>query len=89
MRHMEAMICGMTPQERRRPEIIDGRRRARISRGSGTTVQQVNQVLEMRKQMERMLKQMNAGGKMRLPGQGGPAGPTRKATKARKKRRRR
>jgi hypothetical protein len=39
--------------------------------------------------MERMLKQMNAGGKMRLPGQRGPAGATRKATKARKKRRRR
>jgi signal recognition particle subunit SRP54 len=86
---VEAIVLSMTPQERRRPEIIDGRRRARISRGSGTTVQQVNQVLEMRKQMERMLKQMNAGGKMRLPGQGGRAGATRKATKARKKRRRR
>jgi signal recognition particle protein len=86
---VEAIVLSMTPQERRRPEIIDGRRRARISHGSGTTVQQVNQVLEMRKQMERMLKQMNAGGKMRLPGQGGSAGATRKATKARKKRRRR
>jgi len=46
-------------------------------------------VLEMRKQMERMLKQMNAGGKMRLPGQGGPTGPVRRSPKARKKRRRR
>jgi signal recognition particle subunit SRP54 len=86
---VEAVVLSMTPEERRRPEIIDGKRRARISRGSGTTVQQVNQVLEMRKQMERMLKQMNAGGKMRLPGQGGPAGPARKSPKARKKRRRR
>jgi len=49
----------------------------------------VNQVLEMRRQMERMLKQVNAGGKMRLPGQIGSAGPVRKSTKARKKRRRR
>ncbi|MGA9762055.1 MAG: signal recognition particle protein [Gaiellaceae bacterium] len=86
---VEAVVLSMTLDERRRPEIIDGKRRMRIARGSGTTVQQVNQVLEMRRQMERMLKQMNAGGKMRLPGQVGSAGPTRKATKARKKRRRR
>jgi signal recognition particle subunit SRP54 len=86
---VEAVVLSMTLQERRRPEIIDGKRRLRISRGSGTTVQQVNQVLEMRKQMERMLKQMNAGGKMRLPGQGGSAASARKATKARRKRRRR
>jgi signal recognition particle subunit SRP54 len=86
---VEAVVLSMTLNERRRPEIIDGKRRMRIARGSGTTVQQVNQVLEMRRQMERMLKQMNAGGKMRLPGQVGSAGPTRKSTKARKKRRRR
>ena len=86
---VEAVVLSMTLEERRRPEIIDGKRRVRISRGSGTTVQQVNQVLEMRKQMERMLKQMNASGKMRLPGQGGSAAPARKAAKARKKRRRR
>ncbi len=86
---VEAVVLSMTLEERRRPEIIDGKRRVRISRGSGTTVQQVNQVLEMRKQMERMLKQMNASGKMRLPGQGGSAAPVRKAAKARKKRRRR
>jgi signal recognition particle subunit SRP54 len=86
---VEAVVLSMTLGERRRPEIIDGKRRARIARGSGTTVQQVNQVLEMRKTMERMLKQMNAGGKMRLPGQGGSAAPARKAAKARKKRRRR
>jgi signal recognition particle subunit SRP54 len=86
---VEAVVLSMTPEERRRPQIIDGKRRMRISRGSGTTVQQVNQVLEMRRQMERMLKQMNAGGKMRLPGQVGSTKPARKSTKARKKRRRR
>jgi len=86
---VEAVVLSMTLEERRRPEIIDGKRRARISRGSGTTVQQVNQVLEMRKQMERMLKQMNAGGKMRLPGPGGTSAPARRTAKARRKRRRR
>ncbi len=86
---VEAVVLSMTLEERRRPEIIDGKRRIRISRGSGTTVQQVNQVLEMRKQMERMLKQMNASGKMRLPVPGGSSGPVRRPSKARKKRRRR
>ena len=86
---VEAVVLSMTPQERRRPEIIDGKRRLRISRGSGTTVQQVNQVLEMRKAMERMLKQMNAGGKLRLPGAGATGAPARRPSKARRKRRRR
>jgi signal recognition particle subunit SRP54 len=86
---VEAVVLSMTPQERRRPEIIDGKRRVRISRGSGTTVQQVNQVLEMRKAMERMLKQINAGGKMRLPVPGATGGSRKRSTKARRKRRRR
>jgi len=86
---VEAVVLSMTPEERRRPAIIDGKRRARISRGSGTTVQQVNQVLEMRKQMERMLKQMNAGGKLRLPGPSAAGRPARRPSKARRKRRRR
>jgi len=86
---VEAVVLSMTLEERRRPEIIDGKRRLRISHGSGTTVQQVNQVLEMRKQMERMLKQMNSSGKMRLPGPGGAIEPARRTAKARRKRRRR
>ncbi len=75
---VEAIVLSMTPAERRRPVLIDGKRRARIARGSGTTVQQVNQVLEMRKAMERMLKQMGSGkglGKaFRIPGAAGGAG---------------
>jgi signal recognition particle subunit SRP54 len=51
----------MTPEERRRPELIKGSRRARIARGSGTTVQQVNQLLNGRKQMEKVMKQMSRG----------------------------
>src|SRR5712691_6254733 len=48
---VEAIILSMTPQERRVPHVIDGSRRKRIAAGSGTTVQQVNELLEGRKQM--------------------------------------
>jgi signal recognition particle subunit SRP54 len=56
-----AIVLSMTPDERNRPELINGSRRARIARGSGTTVQQVNQLLTGRKQMEKMVKQMSRG----------------------------
>ncbi|MEZ5102601.1 MAG: signal recognition particle protein [Thermoleophilia bacterium] len=58
---VEAIILSMTPDERSRPEIINGSRRARIAKGSGTTVQQVNQLLNARKQMQKMVKQMSRG----------------------------
>jgi len=58
---VEAIVLSMTADERRRPEIINGSRRARIARGSGTTVQQVNQLLTARKQMAKMVKQMGKG----------------------------
>jgi signal recognition particle subunit SRP54 len=58
---VEAIVLSMTPEERRRPEIISGSRRARVARGSGTTVQQVNQLLAARKQMAKMVKQMGKG----------------------------
>jgi signal recognition particle subunit SRP54 len=58
---VEAIVLSMTPEERRRPEIINGTRRARIAQGSGTTVQQVNQLLNARKQMAKMVKQMGKG----------------------------
>ena len=48
----------MTAEERSKPEIIKGSRRARIAAGSGTSVQQVNQLLAARKQMEKMMKQL-------------------------------
>jgi signal recognition particle subunit SRP54 len=56
-----AIILSMTPEERRRPELINGSRRARIARGSGTTVQEVNQLLNGRKQIEKMMKQLGRG----------------------------
>jgi signal recognition particle subunit SRP54 len=58
---VEAIVLSMTAEERRRPEVINGSRRARIARGSGTTVQQVNQLLTARKQMEKLMKQMGRG----------------------------
>ncbi|MBZ5564738.1 MAG: signal recognition particle protein [Acidobacteriia bacterium] len=59
--HIEAIIDSMTPQERRNHEIINGKRRKRIARGSGTSVQQVNQVLRQYFQMRKMMKSMSQG----------------------------
>jgi signal recognition particle subunit SRP54 len=58
---VEAIVLSMTPRERALPHVIDGSRRARIAKGSGTHVQQVNQLLEARKQMEKLMKQMGKG----------------------------
>src|SRR5579872_966544 len=68
MKHIEALILSMTPKERERPEIINGSRKRRIARGSGQTVQDVNQLLKSFEQMRQMMKQMAAmqkGGKGR------------------------
>jgi signal recognition particle subunit SRP54 len=64
---VEAIVLAMTPEERRRPDLINGSRRARIARGSGTTVQQVNQLLAARKQMQKMMKQLGRGKVPNLP----------------------
>jgi len=61
MGRVEGIVLSMTPQERRSPIVIDGKRRIRIAKGSGATVEQVNQLLEARKQMEKMMKQMGRG----------------------------
>ncbi len=57
--HIEAIIDSMTPQERHNHEIINGKRRKRIARGSGTSVQQVNQVLKQYFQMRKMMNSMS------------------------------
>ncbi|WP_408954579.1 signal recognition particle protein [Natroniella sp. ANB-PHB2] len=56
--HIEAIINSMTIEERRKPEIINGSRRRRIANGSGTTVQEVNQLLKQFRQTKQMMKQM-------------------------------
>jgi signal recognition particle subunit SRP54 len=65
---VEAIVLSMTPRERALPHVIDGSRRKRIANGSGTTVEQVNQLLEARKQMARMMKQLGSGKMPALPG---------------------
>ena len=59
----EAIINSMTPKERRNHQLINGSRRKRIARGSGTTVQQVNQLLKQYIQTRKMMKGMTSGGK--------------------------
>ncbi|HEX8206218.1 MAG TPA: signal recognition particle protein [Solirubrobacteraceae bacterium] len=61
---IEAIVLSMTPEERRRPELIKGSRRRRIARGSGTTVQQVNGLVKQFGQMQKVMKQL---GKGRMP----------------------
>ncbi len=58
---IEAMINSMTPEERRNPRLIGGSRKRRIARGSGTTVQEVNQLLAQFRQIQKMMKQMSRG----------------------------
>src|SRR5581483_5386361 len=75
MARVEAIVLSMTPQERRSPIVIDGKRRIRIANGSGTSVEQVNQLLEARKQMEKMMKQLGRGKMPALPAQQAPQVP--------------
>ena len=65
LKKIEAIIKSMTPEERRKPEIIDGSRRRRIARGSGTKVQDVNRLLKQFSQTRQMLKQFSGSGKGR------------------------
>ena len=67
---IEAMIGSMTPKERQHPDIIDPNRKRRIASGSGTTLQEVNNLMKQFEDMRKMMKQMNKmqDGKMRLPG---------------------
>jgi signal recognition particle subunit SRP54 len=58
---VEAIIRSMTPEERGRPELIKGSRRLRIARGSGTSVQQVNQLVKQFDQMRKLMRQIGRG----------------------------
>ncbi len=71
-KHIEAIINSMTPAERKTPDIINGARRKRIAGGSGTDIQQVNQLL---KQFEDMRKMMKTIGKFQGSGRMMPKMP--------------
>lgn len=64
VKRMEAMICGMTPQERRNPHILNARRRQRIAKGSGVSVAELNNLLNRFGQMQQMMKKMGKFQKM-------------------------
>jgi signal recognition particle subunit SRP54 len=68
---MEAIVLSMTKAERRKPEVMNGSRRARVAKGSGRPVQEVNRLLEQFREMQKMMKKATGaggpGGKMRMP----------------------
>jgi signal recognition particle subunit SRP54 len=72
-KRIEAIINSMTPDERREPDVLNARRRQRIAKGSGTSVQDVNELMREFKQMQKMMQQLGRAGKggrglPRLPG---------------------
>ncbi|MFN2325763.1 MAG: signal recognition particle protein [Gemmatimonadales bacterium] len=70
VKHTEAIVLSMTPKERKNPDLLNGARRLRVARGSGRTVQEVNQLLAQFKQMQKVMKVAGKPGK-RLPFGGG------------------
>jgi len=87
--HMEAMLSSMTAKERARPDIINAKRKIRVAKGSGTTVQEINKLLKMHQEMATMMKRLKkmgglgklaamfggGGGVGGLGGLGGAGGP--------------
>ena len=71
-RRMEGMICAMTKQERKTPQILNARRRQRIAKGSGVTVTEVNTLLNKFGEMQQMMKKMGKFQKMMARMGGGP-----------------
>jgi signal recognition particle subunit SRP54 len=76
---MDAIIGSMTPKERRKPELLNAKRKIRVAKGSGTTVQDVNKVLKMHQEMATMMKKMKKMGGLKglgalLGGGGGGMG---------------
>ncbi len=75
-RRMEGILCAMTPKERHHPEVLNGKRRMRIAKGSGVTVTEVNNLLKRFEEMREMMRKMNKFQKMmgkfggKMPGMG-------------------
>jgi signal recognition particle subunit SRP54 len=67
LKKVEAMIFSMTPEERHNPHIIDGSRRRRIARGSGSTPQDINQLLNQFREAQKLMKQLDSKKGLRLP----------------------
>ena len=82
---IEAIVHSMTPGERTDPKILNGSRRLRIAKGSGTTVQEVNGLVDRFEQAKKMMSQMSRTGMPGMPGMPGAAGGSRKVKRAQKK----
>ena len=68
IRHVEAIVLSMTAQERKKPELLNGSRRARIAKGSGRTINEVNRLMDQFRDMQKMMRKMSAaGGGRRMP----------------------
>src|SRR6184192_2047792 len=63
MKHVEAIVLSMTPAERKDPSVINGSRRARIAKGSGRPISDVNRLLDQFREMQKMMKKMSQGGR--------------------------
>jgi signal recognition particle subunit SRP54 len=74
LKHIEAIVLSMTKKERADPDVLNGSRRARVARGSGRTVQEVNQLMAQFKQMQKFMKVAGKPG-MKFPGGGRPFPP--------------
>jgi signal recognition particle subunit SRP54 len=79
MDRVEAIIKSMTPQERRRPSLLNGSRKLRVAKGSGVQVQDVNQLLERFTEAQKMMRQLRRGGMPGMPGMPGLGGGGKKS----------
>jgi signal recognition particle subunit SRP54 len=78
---VEAIVCSMTAAERNDTALLDGSRRSRVARGSGTSIQDVNTLLKQFKEMQKMMKGMASGNMPNLPGMPNMSGMSGRAAK--------
>ncbi len=67
LKHVEAIVLSMTKEERKTPNLINGSRRARIAKGSGRPISEINRLLEQFRDMQKMMKKAASGGRMGMP----------------------
>jgi signal recognition particle subunit SRP54 len=67
MKHLEAIVLSMTPEERRNPTILNGSRRARVAKGAGRSITEVNRLLEQFRDMQKMMKKVGQMSGGRIP----------------------
>jgi signal recognition particle subunit SRP54 len=68
MKHIEAIVLSMTPEERRTPTLLNGSRRARVAKGAGRPISEVNRLLDQFREMQKMMKKVAQGGARMPPG---------------------